>query len=442
MHCLRCLSILLVLALFGCGGNAVERSSASSSSSSSASSSSSTSSSSSSSSSTSGLTEVTTTIEEEDRAFCPFSGSVENIHAGFNGSGYANGVNASGIKLSWALSVRQSGNYPITIRYANGGTAARPALLSSSTQSAALSFATTGLWSDWQTEQTTFYLSEGMHLINLEASGVEGLANIDSISLRGIAPVDPGLCPAQSPLTIWIAGDSTVANGNTPCPVGWGKTIGTYFNDKVSVQNSAVGGRSVRTWLYDVQDQMGNDGECRISTHGDGSPVLQSRWTNMLTQMKAGDYLFIQFGINDGAATCPRHVGGAAFQNEYAYMANEAIKRGVHPILITPAPAVKCSGSTAVGSRGFIRETFAVGNQLNIPVLDLHQLGTDLYNQLAFCPVAGGDVSSSTTGPVGEFFCDDHTHFDTPGAQKISRIIINELRAQGIPLAEYLLENQ
>jgi hypothetical protein len=30
-----------------------------------------------------------------------------------------------------------------------------------------------------------------------------------------------------------------------------------------------------------------------------------------------------------------------------------------------------------------------------------------LYNQHAFCPIPGGDVSATTTGPVGAFFCDD-----------------------------------
>jgi lysophospholipase L1-like esterase len=103
---------------------------------------------------------------------------------------------------------------------------------------------------------------------------------------------------------------------------------------------------------------------------------------------------------------------------------------------------VKCSGSTAVGSRGFLTETFAAADQLNLPVLDLHKLGTDLYNQLAFCPVAGGDVSASTGGAVGEFFCDDHTHFDTPGAKKISELIADELRAQGVPLANYIKDAQ
>jgi lysophospholipase L1-like esterase len=379
-----------------------------------------------------------TVIEEGDRALCLFNGFVESEHSGFTGQGYVNVANAAGVTLTWAVSVATPGNYSVAVRYANGGTAARPGVLALGGQSRTLNFSPTGAWNVWQEKVATFTLAAGANQITLTANVGDGLANIDSLTLSGPATASAAMCPSQPPITVWLAGDSTVANGNTPCPVGWGKVFGSYFNDKVVVQNAAAGGRSVRTWLYDVLDQKGGDGECRIQTNGDGSPVLQSRWSSMLAQMRAGDYLFIQFGINDGDSNCPRHVGTNAFKNEYIYMANEAIKRGVRPVLLTPAPAIRCSGSTAVASRGFLTETFAVGNQLNIPVIDLHSLGTNLYNQLAFCPVPGGGVSASTTGPVGEFFCDDHTHFDTPGARQIAKVIADALRAQGIPLADYL----
>lgn len=377
-------------------------------------------------------------IEEGDRAFCAFNGAVENDHTGFTGSGYANVINATGAKLTWAISVAVAGDYVFSVRYANGSASARPGIFAIAQQNKALEFPSSGSWTEWRDESVSLKLTAGSHLITLSSTAAEGLANIDSLSLAGPSLASAAMCPDLPPIIVWLAGDSTVANGNTPCPVGWGKTINGYFNDKVTVRNAAVGGRSVRTWLYDVLDQAGSDGECRIRYNGDGSPVLQSRWVTMLEQMRPGDYLFIQFGINDGSRTCPRHVGSTAFRNEYVYMAREAMRRGVHPVLLTPSPALRCSGSTAVASRGFLTETFAVGNQLNIPVIDLHKLGTDLYNDLGFCPAASGGVSASTGGPVGEFFCDDATHFDTPGARRIGGVIADALRAQSIPLADYL----
>lgn len=50
-----------------------------------------------------------------------------------------------------------------------------------------------------------------------------------------------------------------------------------------------------------------------------------------------------------------------------------------------------------------------------------------------------GDVSASTTGAVGTFFCADHTHFDTTGATQIAGLVAGALKSQNIPLAKYLL---
>jgi lysophospholipase L1-like esterase len=211
------------------------------------------------------------------------------------------------------------------------------------------------------------------------------------------------------------------------------------FDERVTVTNSAVGGRSVRTWLYNVQTVMGDDGECVLTTGNDGQPTIQARWQAMLTGMKQGDYLFIQFGINDGSATCDRHVGIEAFKDSYGMMAEAAKARGTQPIFVTPVSAIACNGSTARGTRGsYVEATIAAGDEYDVPVIDLHALSVALYQALAFCPVPGGDVSASTTGPVGEFFCDDHTHFDTPGAESIAEVVATALRDQGIGLAAYL----
>jgi lysophospholipase L1-like esterase len=238
---------------------------------------------------------------------------------------------------------------------------------------------------------------------------------------------------------VWIAGDSTVANGNTPCPAGWGKHFGSYLNDDVTINNAAVGGRSVRTWLYNVTSEMGVDTECVLQTDGSGQPTLQARWQGMLDGMQAGDTLMIQFGINDGSATCDRHVGIEAFKESYGMMADAAKARGAQPIFITPVSAIACNGTTARGTRGgYVDATIEAGVSYDVPVIDLHQLSVDRYHALGFCPVPGGDVSGATTGPVGDFFCDDHTHFSDSGAQDIAALVAGALRDLGVGLGQYL----
>lgn len=248
-----------------------------------------------------------------------------------------------------------------------------------------------------------------------------------------------------TPITVWIAGDSTVQACSGTCPCGWGSQFKPNFNTLVTVNNSAVGGRSVRSWLYTTQSTADASGECLVDKDSSGNPIVQARWTAMLNGMKTGDYLFIQFGINDGAAACNtsgaegRHVGLAAFKTTYGMMAQAAKDRGANPVFLTPVSAISCSGSTAQASRGaYVTATKEAGVTYSVPVIDLHQLSINLYNSLGFCPVPGGDVSASTTGPVGAFFCNDHTHFEAAGATQIAGLITKALRDQNIGLAAYL----
>jgi lysophospholipase L1-like esterase len=225
-----------------------------------------------------------------------------------------------------------------------------------------------------------------------------------------------------------------MANPSAACPVGWGSQFGALFTAGATVDNLAVAGRSIQTWLYEgnVTSTKNSAGECIVSPN-----TYSSRWQAMLnasTGMKAGDYLFIQFGINDGDANCPRHVGTARYQQLMTMMAQAALARGAHPILLTAVAAITCSGSTATKNRGFTTQTSAAGSATGAPVIDLQSLSVTLYTSLHFCP-NNGDYSS---GPVGTFFCNDHTHFETYGAQQIAKLVAGALRTQSIPLAAYL----
>jgi lysophospholipase L1-like esterase len=231
-----------------------------------------------------------------------------------------------------------------------------------------------------------------------------------------------------------MAGDSTMMNPQGSCPVGWGSQFAQHFTSNVTVQNSAVGGRSIQTWLYEgnVTNAKNSVGECVVSPN-----TYSARWTSMLTAttgMQSGDYLFIQFGINDGDSACPRHVGRARYQELLGVMAQAAKARGAKPILVTPVAAITCNGTSAVANRGFLAETQSAATANGVPVIDLHQRSIALYNSLKLCP-NNGDY---TAGAVGAFFCNDHTHFETDGARQIAGLIAAALREQSIPLAAYL----
>jgi lysophospholipase L1-like esterase len=166
----------------------------------------------------------------------------------------------------------------------------------------------------------------------------------------------PVATPTQTPtpgnITVWLAGDSTMANGGSACPIGYGGQLQQFFDSRVTVANRARGGRSVNNWLFNVLSTSGSNGDCDITKDANGNPTVTADWQEMLNGMKAGDYLIVSFGINDGTSACPRHTSQATFIADLALMAQAAKARGANPIFMTPVSSISCSGSTAVGTRG------------------------------------------------------------------------------------------
>ncbi len=77
--------------------------------------------------------------------------------------------------------------------------------------------------------------------------------------------------------TLYLIGDSTVRNTNRP-QCGWGEIIGNYFDTtKIDVSNQAMAGRSTRTF------------------------IKEGRWDKVISSIKKGDYLIMQFGHNEGS---------------------------------------------------------------------------------------------------------------------------------------------
>jgi len=259
-------------------------------------------------------------------------------------------------------------------------------------------------------------------------------------------PIGGGLgsSDGKTPIKVWLAGDSTMADGAScsasGCPCGYGTQLDPLFNSNVTVVNNAVGGLTIQTWLYQgVSSTPDANGECAVT-----NTAFQSRWTNMLSganAMKAGDYLFISFGINDGDSSCPKHVGQAKYLGYLNLMVTAAKALGVESILMPPVGAIGCStdGSTAINIRNayFTTATNDAGTANNVPVIDLGALSVALYNSLGLCPNSAD--YTSTTSKVGQFFCQDHTHFELAGAKQIAQVIVKALKDQGIGLGAYVL---
>lgn len=275
----------------------------------------------------------------------------------------------------------------------------------------------------------------GSAVSGASSAGSSGMSNAGASGMSGAsAGGSSGASGGETPIKVWMAGDSTMQNCSSACPCGWGSQFAPLFNANVTVVNSAVGGRSIQSWLYEASvGSLGANGECSLTSQN-----YDKRWTAMLdatTGMKPGDYLFIQFGINDTDAACPKHVGTALFKTYLTTMAQAAKARGAQPIFVTPVSAIICSGNTAQPTRGrFVTATVEAAMAASVPLLDLHQLSIDRYNQLGFCP----NDENYDAGKVGDFFCKDHTHFEAAGAKQIAGLVAGALATTAPPLAKYV----
>jgi len=85
---------------------------------------------------------------------------------------------------------------------------------------------------------------------------------------------------SESAPVLFLIGDSTMKNGTGTGEGkmwGWGAFFGKFFfEDQITTENHALGGRSSRTF------------------------ITEGLWANVIAGIQKGDYLMVQFGHNDG----------------------------------------------------------------------------------------------------------------------------------------------
>lgn len=247
-----------------------------------------------------------------------------------------------------------------------------------------------------------------------------------------------GALPA---VTIWIAGDSTVmtyaepnTQGNNMVSLyGWGQEIGQFFNNKVSISNQAIGGRSVAFFMWAVAQDSGGNYQC-VDDQGtpqfqssNGSKVNTSQWARILNGMKAGDFLLIQFGTNDETHTCPRYVSLPDFETDLGVMADAARARGATPIFVTPMGHRTFSGTTATNT--LLPYANAMKEEAAKKAVEVEDLNLESE---AYYTSAGSSYLAANIFDGGT------THFTQAGAVQMATLVVKEVRKNDGPLAAYL----
>ncbi|HJZ80847.1 MAG TPA: GDSL-type esterase/lipase family protein, partial [Pyrinomonadaceae bacterium] len=228
--------------------------------------------------------------------------------------------------------------------------------------------------------------------------------------------------------TLFIAGDST-ANNNANGAKGWGDPFIALFDaTKINVLNRARAGRSSRTF------------------------VTEGLWDKVLADMKAGDFVLIQFGHNDGGAiNDPLRARGSlpglgeetqeidnlqTKQHEVVHtfgwymrkMISDAKAKGATPIVLSlTVRNIWKEGKVERGSGHFAEWAAEIAKSQQVLFIDHTRLIADRYEQL-------GEEK------VKELFGPDHTHTSPAGAELNAALVVEGIKGlTNGPLKSYLL---
>ncbi|MBQ8300943.1 MAG: S-layer homology domain-containing protein [Clostridia bacterium] len=223
--------------------------------------------------------------------------------------------------------------------------------------------------------------------------------------------------------TIYIAGDSTAQTydytKNYP-QTGWGQMFGAYFTDEVVIENRSMAGRSLKSY--------NNDG----------------RLDKILTEMHPGDYVFVQFGINDGAVNKPeRYISVEDYKKLMTekYI-GEVVKRGGIPVILTASAAgwYDDAESRFVESRqDYAVPTAEVAEETGCAFIDINKIMTDAWNAMDKEEVLSGyfvcEMLESKAYPTGT---NDTTHMKPKGAKVVAGMVADAIKTEIPELAQYL----
>lgn len=352
----------------------------------------------------------------------------ENTNAGFKSDAYLNFENKIGSFAEWHVNVREKGNYLCTFSIANGSANDRKMKIevNNGKDYWIQPFLTTSAWTTWAERAIVLPLEAGENIIRTSSATEEGGPNMDYLRVEWTdEPIAEVYIPEEKPdtppvandnVTIYIAGDSTVQTyrASYAPQQGWGAFIGNYFDGTVNVENHAIAGRSSKSF-YD-----------------------NGRLDTILEKISAGDYLLVQFGINDSAAsnaeryapTCGT-VPGTEGSYEF-YMAKYiegALSKGATPILLSPTLSLK-NNTNHVFAPSYTNYTDSVkklASYYKIPYIDLNGLMVAHYNSVGYD--AAYNYHMCSTGST------DMTHFTETGANVVAGLIADAIKDLDIDIS-------
>ncbi len=201
--------------------------------------------------------------------------------------------------------------------------------------------------------------------------------------------------------TLWLCGNSTVVDQMTAPWAGWGQMAPGFFKSSLAIANYAESGLTA-SGFYSMK-----------------------RLAKILSEVKKGDFVTVQFAHNDQKNQ--NDVNN--YEATLTKYANEIKAKGATPLFVTStARQNETDPKTAVG--GLPERMRALGKKLGVTVLDLNQHSITLGKAL------GGNKEK-----MYMYTASDKTHFCEYGAYELARANIEEIKAKVPELAKHLRDD-
>lgn len=225
----------------------------------------------------------------------------------------------------------------------------------------------------------------------------------------------------KSAVTIFIAGDSTAAiklPEKRP-ETGWGEMFGQFFKDgKIKIENRAMNGRSTKTF------------------------ISENRWQTIISELKKGDYVFVQFGHNDSSKDKgERYTPPEDYRKNLVKFIEETRAKKANIVLLTPVMRRRFDkDGKFYDTHGEYPEIVrSVAKEYKVPLIDMHRKSEKLLVSLGeenskklFLILQKGE---SVNYPNG---LEDNTHFNPHGAEEMAKLVVEGIKENKIGLRKYL----
>ncbi len=230
-----------------------------------------------------------------------------------------------------------------------------------------------------------------------------------TLEFNGIQPSVASIViePVKVP-TVFLLGDSTVCDQPGEPYASWGQMITRFFDDKIAVANHAESGESLR------------------------SSFGAKRLDKVVSLIKPGDFLLIQYGHNDMKEKGEGIGAFTSYKASLKQFTEAARAKGATVILISPMHrrTFDPTGKFIVNSHGdYPAAVRQAAIEEKVAFIDLHARSKELYE-------AFGKDGSGVLFKEG-----DGTHHNAFGAYQLARIIAQSIGDQNMPLAKYLIKD-